>query len=47
MTAKRVLLGASGVTALCYALVLVSKTVGPVLDGALGPLLPGCRREAA
>lgn len=47
MTGKRVLPGVSGVTALCCAMVLVSKAVGPVLEGALNLLLPGRRREAA
>lgn len=47
MTMKRMLLGASGITALCYAMVLVNKTVGPVLNGAFRLLLPGCRRDPA
>ncbi|MGN0773729.1 MAG: hypothetical protein ACI4MP_08050 [Candidatus Ventricola sp.] len=47
MTMKRMLLGASGVTPLCYAMVLVNKAVGPVLDGAFRLLLPLCRRNPA
>lgn len=48
MTMKRILLGASGVTALCCAMVIVSKSVGPVLGFAFRPLLPrACRSCAA
>lgn len=47
MTMKRMLLGASGITALCYTMVLVNKTVGSVLDGTFRLLVPGCRRNPA
>lgn len=47
MTMKQILLGASGVTALCCAMVVVNKTVGPVLGVVFRPLLSlACRSRA-
>lgn len=47
MTMKRILLGASGITALCCAMVVVNRTVGPVLDFAFRPLLSRARSSRA
>ena len=47
MTIRRVLLGVSGVTALCCAMVLVDHTAGSVLRGVFRLLLPTCRCNPA